>query len=107
MHIAEYPLSVPRGGGTIGCMAILVAFLLGIGNFAWHRAVIESGNRMIAEMPTGALRSLRRVSLAFEFFLLCAAMYAVSAGSPSWLWAYLGYSALNATAAWMIVTRRI
>ena len=93
--------------GIAPCMAILVAFLLGIGNFAWHRAVIESGHAMVAEMPPAHLRIMRIGTLAFEFTLLCAALFMAFAGAAYWVGLYAVYSLMNGSAAWLIVTRRV
>lgn len=88
-------------------MSLIITFLLGIGNFAWHRAVLESGHTMISAMPPATLRIARFASLALEFVLLCAAMLAVVNGRAGWIWAYAVYSAINGSAAWLIVSRRI
>lgn len=88
-------------------MAIFFAFLLGIGNFAWHRAVIESGHAMVAEMPPAQLSFLRYGTMAFEFVLLCGALFMAFAGAGYWVWLYAAYSFINGGAAWLIVTRRI
>ncbi len=88
-------------------MALIVTFLLGMGNFAWHRAVMESGHPMVAEIPSALLPVMRLASLALEFVLLCGALYAARSGNGHWLWAYCGYSAINGGAAWLIVSRRI
>ncbi|WP_271079049.1 hypothetical protein [Aurantiacibacter sp. MUD61] len=88
-------------------LTLIVTMLLGIGNFASHRAVIESGHRMVQEMTPEALRVLRPVSLSFEFLLLCGALYAVRSGHSHWMWVYLAYSLINAGAAWAIVNRRL
>ncbi|MBH5321434.1 hypothetical protein [Aurantiacibacter sediminis] len=87
--------------------ALILTTLLGIANFVAHRAVIESGHRMVQDMTPEALRVLRPVSLSFEFLLLCGALYAVRLGHSGWMWAYLAYSLINAGAAWAIVTRRL
>jgi hypothetical protein len=34
-------------------------------------------------------------------------MLLVATGLAGWGWAYLGYTALNAFAAWLILTRRV
>lgn len=87
-------------------MAILITFLLGIGNFAMHKAVLESGHPMFADswLARGAGG---KASLILEFMLLLAAMLMVANGQPGWGWAYLGYSAFNAVAAWLVLSRRI
>lgn len=88
-------------------MMVILTLLLGIGNFAWHRAVIESGHRMISDMQPARLQAIRWLSLAVEFLLLCGALFAVRSGHTIWLWTYMGYSAINGGAAWLIVSRRI
>lgn len=88
-------------------MALVITFLLGMGNFACHRAVIASGHRMLTEIPPRTLRIAQSASLALEFCLLCGAMYAALAGAVHWVWLYAGYFLINLGAAWSIVTRRI
>lgn len=88
-------------------MAIVLTFLLGIGNFAMHKAVLESRHPLLSEMPwfTGPLGG--KIGFATEFVLLFGALLLVAAGYPAWGWAYFGYSALNGMAAWLILTRRV
>ena len=88
-------------------MALIITFLLGMGNFACHRAVIASGHRMLTDIPPRALLVARGASLGLEFALLCGALYAASAGAAHWVWFYAGYSLVNLGAAWSIVTGRI
>lgn len=88
-------------------MAILITFLLGIGNFALHKAVMESGHPLIGEMPWFVHMLGGRISFATEFLVLLAAMLLVADGHPGWGVAYLGYSVFNAFAAWLIISRRI
>jgi hypothetical protein len=87
-------------------MAILVIFLLGIGNFAMHKAVLESGHPMFAgSLAAKALGG--KASMAAEFAILLAAMLLVANGHAGWGWAYFAYSAMNAVAAWLVLTGRI
>ncbi|MEW9854768.1 hypothetical protein [Novosphingobium sp. M1R2S20] len=87
-------------------MALVIVFLLGIGNFAAHRAVLESGHPLVEAMPR-AFRALGgRGSLVVEFAMLLGALWMVSAGSTGWAFAYLCYSALNGLAAWLILSGR-
>ncbi len=88
-------------------MALIITFLLGMGNFACHRAVIESGHRMLTEMPSTTLQVARISSLLLEFGLLCGALYAASTGALHWVWLYAGYFIINLGAAWSIVTGRL
>lgn len=91
-------------------MALVIVFILGIANFAAHRAVLESGHPLVDAMPrafqvVGEVLG-GRVSLVVEFVLLLGAMWMVSAGSTGWAVAYLGYSAVNGLAAWLILSGR-
>ena len=88
-------------------MALIITFLLGMGNFACHQAVITSEHRMLAEIPPQTLRIARATSLAFEFALLCGAFYAAKVGALQWIWLFGGYFLINLAAAWSIVTRRV
>jgi hypothetical protein len=87
-------------------MAIILTFLLGIGNFAMHKAVLESHHPILAQMPWFELMG-GRFSMALEFLLLVGALLLVVSGHPSWGWAYFAYSALNGIAGWLIVSRRV
>lgn len=108
LHPTKCALPFHGDCGRITLMVfIIVTLLLGMGNFAWHRAVLESGHRMVSDMPPESRRTFRLFSLALEFLLLCGALYAVRLGHTHWLWAYLGYSAINAGAAWLILKRKI
>ena len=86
-------------------MAILLTFLLGIGNFALHRAVLEHYYSMIAQMRgvVGAIGG--RMSLAAEFAVLLVALLLVANGHTGWGWAYLAYSVFNGATAWYILSR--
>jgi hypothetical protein len=88
-------------------VAILVIFVLGIGNFAMHKAVLESRHPLLGQMPWYVHLLGGRVSLASEFLILLAAMLLVANGHGGWGVAYFAYSSVNALAAWLIVTRRI
>lgn len=88
-------------------MAILTLFILGIANFAMHKAVLESGHPMLVQAPWFFSVMGGRLSLFVEFFMLLGAMLMVAAGSVGWAWAYLGYSALNGMAAWLILSGRV
>ena len=87
-------------------MALILTFLLGIGNFAMHKAVLESRHPMLAQMPWFEFLG-GRFSLALEFLLLTGALLLTASGHPGWGWAYLGYSALNGLAGWLIISRRV
>ena len=88
-------------------MALVAIFLLGIGNFALHRAVVDSGHRMVASLPLGPGSLGRRVLLATEFLILLVAMLLAANGWPALVWAYLIYTGINALTAWLILKGRI
>lgn len=88
-------------------MALIVTFLLGIGNFACHTAVLGSGHGVLAQISSSTLQLLRRASFVLEFSLLCGALYAVDTGQLHWVWFYAGYTLINAGAAWSIISGRV
>jgi hypothetical protein len=87
-------------------MGILIVFILGIVNFAAHRAVLESGHSLVEAMPRVFQLLGGRISLVVEFAMLLGAMWMVSAGSSGWALAYMCYSAVNGLAAWLILSGR-
>jgi hypothetical protein len=88
-------------------MAILIAFLFGISNFALHRAVLESGHPLLEQVP-GIFRSLGgRFSLIMEFVALLVALLFIAQGVMVWAWVYAAYSLLNMVSAWLILSNRI
>jgi hypothetical protein len=87
--------------------ALLLTFILGVGNFALHKAVLESGHPLLGRMPWFVHMLGGKGSLVAEFLILLGAMLLVGTGSPGWAWAYFGYTGLNAVAAWLILTRRV
>jgi len=88
-------------------MVILFVFALGIGNFTLHKAVLESGHPLLAQMAWLVSRLGGRGSLALEFVVLVTAMLLVAGGQSGWAWVYLGYSGLNGLAAWLILSDRL
>lgn len=88
-------------------MTLVIAFLLGMGNFACHAAVLGSGHRVLVQMEAGTLRMARGASLVLEFAMLCGALYAANHGAVQWVWLYAGYTLLNIGAAWALAMRRL
>lgn len=86
--------------------AVIVIFCLGISNFAAHKAVLESGHPMLAQVPWLLKPLGGRMSLIVEFVMLLGSMVMVASGSQGWALLYLLYSLINALAAWLIVTDR-
>lgn len=88
-------------------IALALTFLLGIGNFALHSAVLKSGHPLISQMPDFINIIGVRISLVAEFLVLLAALLLVAHEWEVIAWAYAGYSALNAVSAWMILSGRV
>ena len=89
-------------------MAILFIFLLGIGNFAMHKAVLESRHPLLGQMPWFVHMLGGRVSLISEFLILLAALFLIASDHSVW-WGvgYVLYTAANGISAWLILTRRV
>jgi hypothetical protein len=88
-------------------LPLVIIFLLGIGNFALHRAVLDSGHPLLGHSPWYIHLLGGRVTLLTEFLLLLAAMLLAAQGWPWLVWVYLGYSLLNALGGWLILTGRV
>lgn len=87
-------------------VVIVLTFVLGVGNFAMHKAVLESRHPILALMPWFELYG-GRFSLGLEFLLLVGALLLAASGHLGWGWAYLAYSALNGLSAWLILSHRV
>ena len=88
-------------------MAILLLFLLGVANFAMHKAVLESGHPLLGQMPWFFHLLGGRFSLLVEFLMLLGSMLMAAQGSAGWAWGYAIYSGLNAISAWLILSGRV
>jgi len=87
-------------------MSLLATFILGIVNFAMHKAVLESRSPLLDQLPRAIHQMGGRIGLGVEFCVLLAALLLVANGHPHWGWAYLAYSAVNGLGAWLILGRR-
>ena len=88
-------------------MALIVMFLLGVGNFAMHGAMRDSGHPMLARTPWYASQMGGHLSLGVEYLMLLACMLMTAQGTAGWVWGYGLYTAANGVAAWLILSRRI
>lgn len=88
-------------------MGLIFVFLFGVANFALHKAVLESGHPLLAQLPALYRSPGGRVSLAFEFVLLLGSMLMVANGADGWAWGYAAYSLTNVLSAWLILGKRI
>jgi hypothetical protein len=88
-------------------MVLFLAFLLGIGNFAAHKAVIESRHPILAQVPWFFTLLGGRFSLLVEFAMLVGTMLMIGNGATGWAWFYAAYSGMNFASAWLILSGRI
>jgi hypothetical protein len=88
-------------------MAIVVLFLLGIANFAMHKAVIESGHPLLGHVSWHVHMLSGRFSLGVEFLMLLGAMLMVDSGALGWAWGYGAYSLINGVSAWLILSGKV
>ncbi|WP_067732193.1 hypothetical protein [Novosphingobium naphthalenivorans] len=88
-------------------LPLLVVFCLGVFNFAAHKAVLESGHPMLAQVPWLFQPLGGRLSLVVEFVMLLGAMIMAASGSMGWTWIYLLYSVLNGLSAWLMTSGRV
>ena len=88
-------------------MLIAFIFLMGIANFALHRAVLAARGTVPDQMQDIWPRRAGRFTFPVEFAVLLAALF-FAFEAESWvLLAYGIYTAANAVAAWFILTRRM
>lgn len=85
----------------------IMIFVLGIGNFALNRAVFDSGHPLLVRLPRSSQTLGRRAALVTEFAVLFFALLLSVEGWPGFVWAYCGYTAVNAAAGWLIVSGRV
>jgi hypothetical protein len=89
-------------------MYLIAAFLLGIANFAMHKAVVESGHPFVEDAKLYFGRHFgRNGSYFLEFGILLGAMLFAHSGSTLVLGLYAAYTAFNALAAWLLLSRRL
>lgn len=88
-------------------MGLILIFLLGVGNFAVHRAVLESRHPLLGRVPFFFHLLGGKFSLVVEFAMLLGAMLMVAQGALGWVLFYGAYTAVNAVSAWLITSGRI
>ena len=87
-------------------MPLAILFLLGIANFAVHKAVLESGHRLLGALPAALRAKGGRLSLLFEFVVLLGSMLLTASGWLAAAWCYGFYSALNVITGWLLLSDR-
>ncbi len=89
-------------------MFLIACFFLGIGNFAMHKAVVESGHPFVEDTKLYFGRHFgRHGSYALEFVILLGAMLLAYEGTVWIALAYIGYTFMNGLAAWLLLSGRI
>jgi hypothetical protein len=89
-------------------MALAVLFLLGIGNFAMHQAVLHSRHELLGRAPWFVhMLGGGKFGLGIEFLVLLGSMLMVDSGALGWAWGYAAYSLANVAAAWLILSNRL
>ncbi len=89
-------------------MYLIAAFLLGIANFAMHKAVVESGHPFVEDTKLYFGKHFgRNGSYFLEFGILLGAMFFAYSESGLVLSIYAAYTAFNAVAAWLLLSRRM
>ncbi|HET9629927.1 MAG TPA: hypothetical protein VFP14_10645 [Novosphingobium sp.] len=84
-----------------------MVFLMGIANFAMHRAVLDSGHPILAQIGWLYRPWRGRFSLFVEFTLLLGTMLLIASGGSWWAWGYGLYTGMNGFSAWLILTGRV
>lgn len=88
-------------------MGLIFVFLLGVGNFAAHKAVLESRHPLLDRVPLFFQLLGGRFSLLIEFAMLLGTMLMAAQGSLGWVVFYGIYTTVNALSAWLIMSGRI
>jgi hypothetical protein len=88
-------------------MGLIFVLLLGIGNFAVHKAVLESDHPLLGRLPWFFQPLGGRFSLGVEFVMLLGALLLVQQGSTIWALFYAAYSLVNIGSAWLILSGRV
>ncbi len=89
-------------------MALLLCFLLGIANFAMHKAVVESRHPFVEDSKLYFGRHFGKYgSYALEFAILAGAMIFAEAGSTLVAIFYAIYAGMNALSTWLLLSGRI
>jgi hypothetical protein len=87
---------------------LLLCFLLGIGNFAMHKAVVQSGHPFVEDTKLYFGRHFGKYgSYAIEFVILSAAMLFANAGSLLIVIFYVGYTSLNMLATYLLLWGKV
>jgi hypothetical protein len=89
-------------------MLVVFCFLMGIANFAMHKAVAESGHPFVEDTKRYFGRHFSPYgSYAIELALLIGAMWFAQEGVLWIALLYWAYTGMNAIATWLLLSRRM
>ncbi|MEP7348323.1 MAG: hypothetical protein ABI668_00040 [Sphingorhabdus sp.] len=88
-------------------MMLVLCFLMGVANFAMHKAVAESGHPFVEDTKLYFGRYFGRYgSYGIEFAVLTAAMLFAHEGYAIIAFFYWIYTGMNALATWLLLSGR-
>lgn len=88
-------------------MMLVFCFLMGIANFAMHKAVAESGHPFVEDTKRYFGRHFSPYgSYAIELVLLIGAMVLAQQGAVLVVLLYAAYTGMNAIATWLLLSGR-
>lgn len=89
-------------------MFLIICFILGVANFAMHKAVIESGHPFVEDTKLYFGRYFgRHGSYLVEFGILVGTMLFAFSGAKWIIIFYVIYTAFNGLAVWLLLTNRM
>lgn len=89
-------------------MLLILCFLMGVGNFAMHKAVAESRHPYVEDTKRYfGMHFGKNASYAIELTFLIGALLFAHEGSLLITGFYLVYTLLNVFATWMLLTGRV
>ena len=88
-------------------MLLILCFVMGVANFAMHKAVSESGHPFVEETKRHFSPQFSPYgSYAIELALLIAALWFAHDGSLAVALTYGVYTGINAVATWLLLSGR-
>ena len=86
-------------------MLLIIGFLLGVANFAMHKAVVESGHPFVEDTKRYFGKHIGPYgSYAIELALLIGALWLANQGSLAISLLYAAYTAINGVATWWLLS---
>lgn len=88
-------------------MIVIFCFLMGIANFAMHKAVAESGHPFVEDTKRYFGKHFGRYSsYGIELLMLIGAMLFAQEGSLIIVFIYWAYTGMNGLATWLLLSGR-